>query len=202
VDATADNPHRRGSANFLPGARAARCVDGFHERLDAQAGAEVERFRPAAGDTVQKTSGLNRLQVVEAELMTGRDAEQAVRRMVRAGLDAAEPLATAPIIGRIEMQLVETLLAEGESAFRPVDGPVAPLANRRNARPTSSTSTRRLPPLPSGRSEIIVTQSPMTRVIGPARKFDLLGAGVRLRAPARSQIAGICLPRSLLQNIY
>src|SRR6202040_799232 len=68
-----------------------------------------------------EAGALDRLQIVEAELMTRRHAEQAVGRMVRGGLDAAEPLTAAPIFGREEMQLVETLLAEDESAFRPID---------------------------------------------------------------------------------
>src|ERR1700676_2921469 len=89
-----------GSGNLLPGARTTRRVDHFDERLDAQAGAKVERLRPATGDGVEKTRGLDRLQVVEAELMTRRYAEQSVGRMVRGGLNSAEPLTATPIVGR------------------------------------------------------------------------------------------------------
>ena len=78
-------------------------MDRLDQRLDAQAGAKVERLRPAAGDSIQKAGGLDRLQVVEAELVAGRDAEEAVGRMVRAGLDAAKALAAAPIVGREEV---------------------------------------------------------------------------------------------------
>jgi hypothetical protein len=108
-------------ADLLPGAGSTRCMNRLHERLDAQAGPEVEGFRPAAGYGVEETRGFDRLQIVEAELMAGRDAEQAVGRMVRARLDAPEALTAPPITGGKEMQLVETLLAERESAFRPVD---------------------------------------------------------------------------------
>ena len=68
---------------------------------------------PVAGDSVEKSRGLDRLQVVEAELMPRRYAEQSVGWMVRGGLNSPEPLTAAPIVGREEMQFVEALLAEG-----------------------------------------------------------------------------------------
>jgi hypothetical protein len=74
-------------------------VDRFDEPLDAQSGAEVERLRLAAGDSVEKPCGLDRLQVVEAELMTRRYAEQSMGRMVWGGLNPAKPLTPERIVG-------------------------------------------------------------------------------------------------------
>ena len=77
--------------NFFPGAFAARGADRLDQRLDAHSGAEIERLQPASGESVKKARDLNRLQVVEAELATRRDTEEAVEGMMRASLDAAEP---------------------------------------------------------------------------------------------------------------
>ena len=104
---------RRGSSerspwsDLFPGAFAARGVDRLDQRLDAQARAEVERLQPAACERVEKARDLDRLQVVEAELVAGRDAEEAVGRMVGTGLDAAKTLAAAPVRGRKKLQLVK-----------------------------------------------------------------------------------------------
>ncbi len=114
IDASGVLPRRTRAS---PCARAAGSLDRFDQRLDAQAGAEIERLRAAARDGVEIACDLDRLQIVEAELMARRDAEQAIGRMVRPGLDAAEPLAAARVVGREEMQLVEPLLTEGERAL-------------------------------------------------------------------------------------
>ena len=57
---------------------------------DAQARAEVEGFRATPGDRFEVARNLDGLQVVEAELVAGRDAEETVRGMVRPCLDPPE----------------------------------------------------------------------------------------------------------------
>src|SRR5689334_7264794 len=104
-----------------PGHRAARGVDRLDELLNPKTGAEVERLVPFARDRFEIARDLDGLQVVEAELMTGRDAEPTVRWMIRARLDAAEAATSGGVGGTVEVQLVEALLAEGERAAAAVD---------------------------------------------------------------------------------
>ena|SRR6516225_1058727 len=91
-------------------------MNSLDERLDAQASVEVEWLRSTPSDGVKVSRGFDRLQVVEAKLVARRNAEQAVWPMIRACLDPAESLTARAVIGREEMQLIESFLAEGEGA--------------------------------------------------------------------------------------
>jgi hypothetical protein len=71
--------------------------------LNAQASAEVEWLWSTFGNGVKVARGLDRLQVVEAKLVTRRNAEQAVWPMVRACLDPAESLTATVVMGREKM---------------------------------------------------------------------------------------------------
>ena len=94
-------------------------MNSLDERLDAQASVEVEWLRSTPSDGVKVSRGFDRLQVVEAKLVARRNAEQAVWPMIRACLDPAESLTARAVIGREEMQLIESFLAEGEGASSP-----------------------------------------------------------------------------------
>ena len=129
--------------------------------------------------------------------------------MVRPGLDPAEALAALGIGGAEEVQHVEMFLTEGQRALGAIDLEVMlhlaaggdPVAlDRRRWRHWQSAEgaadvvdlTARRPPLPSGRSPITVTQSPMTRVIGPHRNSAVASAwtaDIGQRAAARRIVA-------------
>ena len=94
-----------------PAAGARRLLDDLDERLDAQTSPKVERLRPNAGDRVQIARRFDRLQIVEAELMPGRDTETAVGRMIGARLDTSEPLASGRV-GRGERWQFSELASE------------------------------------------------------------------------------------------
>src|SRR5436309_9758590 len=80
------------SRNVLPRSSVTRGLNGLDERLDAQTSAEVEWLRPASSDSVKVSRDFNRLQIVEAKLVSWRNAEQAVWPVVRACLDPPESL--------------------------------------------------------------------------------------------------------------
>ena len=64
---------------------------------------------------------LDRLQVVEAELVARARAEAAIGRMIRRGLDAAKAAPPRRVVHAVVVQLAEALLAEGERAPGAVD---------------------------------------------------------------------------------
>lgn len=109
------------SRNVLPCSRATRGLNGLNERLDAQASAKVEWLRLTSSDSIKVPCSFDRFQVIEAKLVARRNAEQAVWPMVRARLDTAESLTATAVIGREEMQLVESFLAEDEGASGSID---------------------------------------------------------------------------------
>src|SRR4051794_20496885 len=63
---------------------------GIDDCLDLPGLAQVRALVRAACDRSKEIRDLDRLQVVETELVARRHAEQAIRRMLRAGLDALE----------------------------------------------------------------------------------------------------------------
>ena len=68
----------------------------------------------AAGDGAEELGDLDRLEIVETQLVSRRDAEQAVGMVLRAGLDAREAVVPRVCPRPVEQQLVHPLLAEGE----------------------------------------------------------------------------------------
>src|SRR5689334_12835633 len=108
-------------ASLDPRLPARRILDRLDQGLHARAAAKVERLGPLPGKAIEKSRNLDGFQVIEAELMTGSDAEEAVGIMIRPGLDAAKAAAPGRIRHAVEMQLVEALLREAERAFGPVD---------------------------------------------------------------------------------
>ncbi|MFO1139683.1 MAG: hypothetical protein U1E41_11480 [Paracoccus sp. (in: a-proteobacteria)] len=79
------------------------------------------KVRDSTGDGAQIAFDLVGFQVVEADLVTGGDAEAAIERMLAVGLDVAEVAPAGGIGGRMEMQFVEAFLTEGQRAFRAVN---------------------------------------------------------------------------------
>src|SRR4051794_18676240 len=69
---------------------------------------------------MQEIGDLDRLKIVEAELMPGPHAKQAIGMMRRPRLDAGEAALLLVACSKIE-QLVEALLAEDERAARAVN---------------------------------------------------------------------------------
>ena len=55
------------------------------QRLDAMAGLETEGLGPFAGNGVDEARDLDRLEVVEAELVAWSNAERSIGGVVRAG---------------------------------------------------------------------------------------------------------------------
>src|SRR3954452_7079388 len=104
-----------------PGYHAARGVDRLDESLNPKTSAEVERLVLFARNRFKIARDFDGLQVVEAELMTGRDAEPTVRWMIRACLDAAKAATSGRVGSTVEVQFVEALLAEEERAAAAID---------------------------------------------------------------------------------
>src|SRR6478735_8497513 len=71
-----------------PAPLAAGAVDRLHQGLDPQPRPEAERLRHLPRHGVEIAGDLDRLQVVEPELVPGGDAEPPVGRMLGPGLDA------------------------------------------------------------------------------------------------------------------
>ena len=69
-------------------------MDRLDELLDAEARPEVERLRRPAFDRIQVARDLDRLQVVKPELVTRRDAEAAIGRVLGTGLDPPDAAAS------------------------------------------------------------------------------------------------------------
>ncbi|MPL79712.1 hypothetical protein SDC9_25596 [bioreactor metagenome] len=96
-------------------------LDRLDETLDPQPRGKAEGFRDFARDRTDIAFDLDRLQVVETDLVARGDAEAAIGRVIGGGLDPAEAAPAGGVGGRVEMQLVEALLAEGERALRAID---------------------------------------------------------------------------------
>src|SRR5271166_558402 len=109
------------SAYGLPASRLRRFQRGIDDALNFPGFAEVRSLLLAAGDSREKLGDLDRLQIVEAQLVTGSDAEEAIGRMLRTRLDAGET-GMARIARRAEMeQFIEPFLREDQRSFRAVD---------------------------------------------------------------------------------
>jgi hypothetical protein len=57
-------------------------------------------------DGCQKIRNFDCLQIIEAELVAGRDAEEAVRMMLRTGFDLQEALMPTVSADLVEVQLI------------------------------------------------------------------------------------------------
>src|SRR5690606_752782 len=95
--------------------------NGADEFLYPQAGRKAERFGTHSRDGFEVTRDFDGLEIIEAELMAGGDAEQAIGGVVGTGLDAPEALASGRIGAAVEMQLVETFLREQQRALAAID---------------------------------------------------------------------------------
>src|ERR1700747_2076226 len=97
----------RHSRNIHPRLPTRRILDRLDQGLHARSGAKVERPRPFPGKAIEKAGDLDGLQIVEAELMTGRNAEKAIGIVIRSGLDATKAAAPGGVCRAEEGQLVE-----------------------------------------------------------------------------------------------
>ena len=114
-------PRRHQMLDGEPPPFARRPLDRVHHGLNAQAVAEVEQLGRQARHGVDEARHLDRLQVVEAELVACAWAEAAVGRVIRRGFDAAEAVPARCIVHPVVVQLAEPFLAEGEPALGAVD---------------------------------------------------------------------------------
>ena len=65
----------------------------------------------------QEIRNFDCFQIVEAELVTRRDAEEAIGMMLRAGFDPQEAFVTTVAAGLVEVQLIQTFLIEDQRTF-------------------------------------------------------------------------------------
>jgi hypothetical protein len=96
-------------------------LDRLNEGLNAKTHPEIEEFRAPTGDGVEIARNLDRLEIVEPELMARHHAEPIVGRLVWASLDPAEASSARRICTSVEMQLIKPLLGKKERAFGPID---------------------------------------------------------------------------------
>src|ERR1700722_7397743 len=113
--------HRSLECHLQPSPFSRRARNRFDEPLNSQTRPEAERLLNFSRDRANESRHLDRLEIVEAQLMGRGNAELAVRRVVRSGLDTAKTLPPRPTIDRIPVQLVQALLAEGKRAARAPD---------------------------------------------------------------------------------
>src|SRR6266566_590211 len=97
-----------------------RLLDRLHQGLDALPGTKIERLG-SRSNRVNEARDLNRLQIVETELMARRDAEEAIGIVLRPRFDTAEAAPAGGIGGAVETQLVEALLAKDERSLGAID---------------------------------------------------------------------------------
>src|SRR5689334_11502242 len=104
------------SAHRNPTAFARRTDDCVDHLLHFPTLAKVRASHRLAGDREQVVANLDGLEIVEAQLMPGCDAERSVGCVPRACSDRAKAVAAVVHTRLIELQLVETLLREEQCA--------------------------------------------------------------------------------------
>lgn len=109
--------HNEALAHVHPFPLARRSRHAVDDAFDLETFGEVDEALFPAGDAIEEMFGLDDLELVEAELMAGRRGELAIGRMDRPGEDGAEAARLLRAFGHIELQLIETLLIEGEHAL-------------------------------------------------------------------------------------
>src|SRR5581483_2341694 len=111
----------RPSADLDPAAFAGRLHERIDRSLNFPSFPEIRSHRRFAGKRAEEIPHFDRLQVIEAKLMPGRDAEGAVRRVCGSGRNGPKAVATAGRAGFVELQFVEALLGEEDRALRADD---------------------------------------------------------------------------------
>ena len=78
-----------------------RTVDAIYQLLYLVAFPKIGAFDRQTGDSVEEVTHLDGFQIVEAELMSRRGTEAAIRRIIGTGGDGAEALLPARIVGLV-----------------------------------------------------------------------------------------------------
>ncbi len=121
IDGGGPAPEYAATSDVGPVSCSCRIANRFDQALDPIPLTKPERFDPPTNDGGSKSSDLDCLQFVEADLVARCGAESVIRLVLRSALDFLETAQSGRACRFVQVQLVQPFLAEQERASRAVN---------------------------------------------------------------------------------